>query len=516
MAYTVDQVRQIAVNLQNFWSLRKTELTKYWDFYYGDFQRAYLPRYPGETGEEYAERMQSATIENHCAKTCDVIVGYLYGHPNAKSRVSIRIVDRDGKIIDRLQELLKYNVWVHNDIDSLRLDWGLMASVCGFAMVYKEFVDSRTMEPFPPRTPSKTKEKYGTVRYEIFDSTDTMPLPKVRPLGNNQDLVYSRILGAIVRFYSQDAYYGASYYDKLLQRRYSHSDYFELYDDAKYYRGKIVPEGSAQTMDITEDKNPYGKISTPFTLFRNFGDPMYLEGESDLSQMIDPQTSLNQMNNDDLTVISHHSLPILKATEGAKFPQPFVRKVNSILEIERGNIEYLTWDNVLEASSKKEEDVRRNMTVTSGVGQLSRGNASDIGQVRSGAGLKTLFQADINEIGLKVPLFKEAEKKLVRSTIDMLEQEMGVRHTEYFVEVEFPEDFVGVDELVRAQTEQIETEIGKTTIRELVKKRHPEVTSEEEIDDIVNRVMAEKKRIAKTEALPKPQNSTDKSTEQQT
>jgi hypothetical protein len=68
----------------------------------------------------------------------------------------------------------------------------------------------------------------------------------------------------------------------------------------------------------------------------------------------------------------------------------------------------------------------------------------------------------------------------------------------------------------KISTEQIETEIGKTTIRELVKKRHPEVTSEEEIDDIVNRVMAEKKRIAKTEALPKPQNSTDKSTEQQT
>jgi hypothetical protein len=370
------------------------------------------------------------------------------------------------------------------------------------------------MLPFPDGATPDDKKARGTIRYELFDSVDTMPLPLVREMSSGESAIYPRMLGAIIRYYCRDNFSGGSYFDKLLSRRSSTDDYFEFFDDKNFYNIKVPASGEVDETTIVVRENKYGRLKTPFTIFRNYGDPMYLEGDSDIGGMIDLQTGLNELSNDDKSAIHYHSLPLL-ILKGAKLPANFIRKVNSALELDReAEASYLTWDNVLEASEKKQESMRRQMTVTSGVSQLSRGNATDVGQVRSGAGLKTLFQADINEIGLKIPLFRAAEKELVYSTLKMWAQETGEKIEEYYCEVDFPEDFVGIDSLLNAQVDTLELD-SWSTVREKVRKYHPEATSEEEIDELTKLFFADKKKLeqAKTK-VPGAQSGEKKSQEQ--
>lgn len=507
-------IEDIALELESYWAQRKLALLKLWDYYYGDRQRYYLSRFEGETEEEYLNRVLNATIENHCAKTCDVLVSYLYGQPESKSRVNVKVVDADGEIIEPIQRLLRDNVWDFNDIDSFRVDVALMSSVTGVGIVFKQFVDKRTGLPFSQTASREDKRKYGTVRYEVFDTVDTMPLPYVEQNG----VIHSRLLGSIVRYYNQDNFSGVTMLDKLMQKRYQEEEILEFFDGERMVRA-IKQQGSKLQI-VSQQANVYNNINTLFTLFRNYGDPMYLEGQSDLAQMPSLQNSLNEIVNDDRTTISYHSFPILVLTGGAKLPENFVRKVNSALELDvNQDIKYLTWDNVLEASAVFKEETRKQMTVVSGVSQISRGNAADIGQIRSGAGLRTLFQADINAVALKVPYFRKAEAELVRSTLAMWSQETGEQLPEDFrVIVEFPEDFVGIDELLKAQTEQIELQSGSRSMEEVIRKKHPDIVSEEEVDEIVEEVKEGLELVANASkpAVPEAKTPQEKSNEQRT
>lgn len=484
------------------WSARKMEMLKRWDFYYGAPQRNYLSRFGGEDDYEYVTRLESATIENHCGKTCDVLVGYLYGQPNSKSRILVRAEDENGDIVEKVQRFLQFNVWKNNDIDSFRIDTALMASVTGYGIVHLEFVDSRTMLPFPENTSKEDKKKYGTIRYDLYDSVDTIPIPYVSPSGE----CYPRKLGSILRTYSRDDASGVRYLDQLRDKRFKMEDIVEYFTDTTFERRVIESAmvGGDSDKSTVNMKNPYGSISIPFVVFRNYGDPMFLEGESDIANMIPLQTALNEIMTDDKACISYHSFPILKFLKNAKMPTNFIRKVNSGIEFEgEGDAEYLTWENVLEASDKFKDKLRSSMTVVSGVSQISRGNASEIGQIRSGAGLKTLFQADINAIGLKIPHFKRAERELVYATTKMWEMETGEEFGDFVCHVEFPDDFVGLDELLKAQVNQIDLQEGVASIREIVKAKHPEAISEDEISSFISEMIAEKKKIAENEAKAK-------------
>jgi hypothetical protein len=344
-----------------------------------------------------------------------------------------------------------------------------------------------------------------------------MPLPLISgPEGKEE--IYPNILGAIVRYYEKDNFTGVTPLERLLQKTYTQEEILEVYDGKQFRRVKVENGAPVEGTEVSIP-NPYGNIDLPFTLFSNYGDPSYLEGSSDLAQMTSLQNVLNEINNADKLTIDYHSFPLLILSGGAKLPSNFIRKVNSVLEMDvNQSAEYLTWENVLDASDKFKESIRKQMTVTSGVSQISRGNASDIGQVRSGAGLKTLFQADINAVGLKIPFFKKAEEELALSTLRIWEVETGQKFGDIHCEIEFPADFVGLDELLKAQTEQIDLSNRVRTIEEIVLSKHPEITSEEELKKHVQEAIEQQKKIAlanKPPATVSGQTSAKKSQEQQ-
>ena len=493
-------IRKIGEHIRGFWAARKRALIKKWDFYYGDAQRWYLDKFEGETDEEYQLRCHSATIENHCGKTCDVLVSYLYGQPNSRGRTIVRVLDKDGNIIQAAQEFLSKNVWDFNNIDSFRIDIALMAVVTGMGCVHKEFIDRRTSMPFKDTADVADKIKYGTIRYDIYDTVDTMALPYIATDPLNQGLIYPRILGGVVRFFNVNNFSGVNLLDRILQRQYGTDEVLEIYSMDSFQRTLLVG-GSTQIEKIFTADNKYKDVNVPFTIFRNYGDPMYIEGTSDLDQMIPLQSALNEMLNADKAVINYHSFPLLVLTGGAKLPPNFIRKVNSGLEMDKDqDVKYLTWNNVLDASAGFREDLRTQMTVVSGVSQLSRGNAKQIGQIRSGAALKTLFQADINAIALKIPHFREAEKNLALSTLRMWSVETGQSFVkpgeEIYIDVQFPADFVGIDELLKAQVEQIELADATLSIHQAIRNKNVDIISEKEVDKRYDEILKEKVDMA--------------------
>jgi hypothetical protein len=491
--------KTILVDIQSYYSTRKMNILKLWDFYMGDNQRFYIGKFKGEDPNDFTERVGNASVENHCAKTCDTIVGYLYGNPESSGRVKVTIRNRkDKKINEEAMEFLSENVWRHNAIDAFRVNVGLMSSITGIGVVFKVFVDSRTSLPFGVFATAEEKKEFGTIRYDLWESADTIAVPLVDSQGN----AHSGVLGAIVRITQPDAKRlmesPVGRVVNLMNTKYR-ADYF----DSEQYVIADVDRSSIQQETIKSIPNPYKSLHIPFTLFRNYGNPMGLEGYSDIDQMVSLQTDLNELSTDDKTCIDYHSFPLLKLTKGAKLPPNFVRKANSALEMDGDqDADYLTWDNVLEASQKKQDSIRKQMTVVSGVSQLSRGNADSVGQVKGATALKTLFQADILEIGLKIPFFRTAEERLAESTLKMWEMETGTTFGDVYAECEFPADFIGIDKLLAAQTDQIEVTSGIASIREKIAARHPDITSEAELDALVQLVYDEAAEMAEAKAGP--------------
>jgi hypothetical protein len=493
--------QQMVLDIQSYFANRRSNILTYWDFYLGDNQKYYITKFAGEDEKEFSDRQERACVENHCAKTSDTIVGYLYGSPETSGKVKVVVRNRsDKKVNQKAMDFLTQRIWTSNDMDAFRVNVGLMSSVTGVAIVHKVFVDSRTDLPFKPWTSKEDRAKYGYVRYDLWESADTVPIPLV----DEQNVVHSGVFGGVIRITQPDA---KKLMDNPMTRvaNLENTSYLAEYFDAERYAQMAIDRGSVKAGTEKETKNPYKSIHIPFTLFRNYGNPMGLEGYSDLDQMLSLQTTLNELSTDDKTCIDYHSFPLLKLLKGGKMPANFVRKANSALELDGDqDAEYLTWDNVLDASEKKQESIRKQMTVVSGVSQLSRGNAESVGDVKGATALKTLFQADINEIGLKIPFFRAAEQRLALTTLQMWQMETGESFGDVYVECEFPADFIGLDKLLAAQTDQLEITSGIASIREKIAARHPEITSEKELDEMVKEVIDEMKKVAEAQAGPQP------------
>ena len=480
MDTTTIVLRNLLDIIHKHWSERKSEIEKYWDFYLGNMQK-YLPRFEGEDVDDYIDRINDAVVENHCKQTCNVAVAYLYARGD---KIQRRAED------ERLQQLLKDRIWKTNHMWSFSLDRTLVQSVTGFSVVALEFVDSRTGSPFRSTAPKSELREYGTIRYRVLPSVDTMPLPRAEAPSE---------LGGILRHYQSDNFSGLSAFDRLNYKEFKTYDVIEFIDDEvwlKWIDEKLEEEGAV---------NPFGDVRIPFVLFRNPGDPMALEGEPDHADAIPLNVDLNERLNDDRMVISHHSLPVIKFLRGAKMPSNWKRGPNSGLEFEGdGDAEYLTWDNVIEASLKRSDTLRQAITRVGGYSDISKGDTERIGQVRSGAGLRTLFLNDMLSTMMRQAYAQKGEMDLIRATARMWEYYTGEKFDSYESEVHFPEDFIGIDEWLRWQIDRDKMDAGILGPDEVLKKERADLITDQQIMDRLkkNRTLVRPTRQSRKEEEP--------------
>lgn len=448
-----DPVLQNLLELyQDYWLQRKAELLERWDYYNGE-QAKYLPHFAAETEQDWQRRTEDAIIENHCKSTVNIAAGYLYGASDKISR----------RCDDPAAQTTMSEIWDFNDFPDFTMDVGVMTGVCGFSVTHLRWVDPDTEEPYPP-TATHRDLTHGIVQYILMDSVETLPIAKP----DNP-----KALSDIFRVSYREAGSGLPIYDRLQGRQYDTITVIEHIDDAVWHRWDSMKGQFVQTRN---DPNPFHSVSTLFVVFSNPGDPMYLEGDPDHLDVIPLNRDLNERLTDDRLTISYHSFPILVHDGDLA---NFILKPNSHIQGDPDKIKYLTWDNVLAASQEHAEQLRRNISLVSSVTDLPRGRSADIGQVRSGAGLRSMFQADMLLAGRKQKRAIRYEKRLIRSSLEMTTFYTGQPFSTKNATIIFPDDIFGLDELWKAQAEQLHLQSGTKSLKDYLKENYPNLTEHE-------------------------------------
>lgn len=503
------------------WTTRQGEHQMYWDFYLGRHAR-YMKQWKGEGNDDYAERVRDAIVENHCKSTVDINVGYLYGEQPIRQ---VQIKDEQGiwKEYKEGQNILDQRIWnpEFNDMEDFMSDVALMAGVTGFAVVRNNFINMETGLPFDLNASNAIIKANATIEYELYDSTIIMPIPYI---DKQTKKIFPRKLGGYIIMYDSDSFSGNAIFDRLRGAILNQYDVIEYVDNEVYLRW-VSENKSEKFVQQTvfagtnyENKNPFKNVNTIFSLFVNPGDPMILEGEPDHIDGIPLNRALNETLNDDRNAISFHSFPIL-LLYGAKLPENFRRTASSTLEFDNidQKAEYLVWDDDLEASDKIQTKYRENISRVTKVSDLSRGNASNIGQIRGASGLKTLFRADYINIKRKQKKFAKGERNMMKSALQMYGYYTKTSLKPFRSEVKFKEDFLGIDELMKAEITAMQQKAGVVLPEDIIRENYDDLKTEAQVKAKLQEIEKARHKVEERMERIKPPISQvpDKKVEQQ-
>lgn len=468
-------------NITDFSVQHRNFVLENWWFYHG-FHNFFLKRFEGENDQVYLARINEATIENQIKPIINLITSYLYGDTPK------RYVNRAGVSDQRIQTLLENTVWGFNQTDKLDDEKALNALVSGYTIVQRRLIDMRTGKDFTLNPQLGEIQKYGYIKKELLDSSVAVPLPYI----DDNGIIYPSRLGGILYIAEQDSYVANQVISRALGRAPIRQDIIEYVDD-KVWLKFVRPAGEQDWQQITinpgtkyVNQNQYGRIDTPFTLYKNTGDPFYIEGDSDVADMRSLNMELNELANGDKETIYYHQFPIL-AIMGGKLPDNFVRTKNSIVEFPdndatKTKMEYITWDGKIDASQKRQETIRETLSDVTGIGQIGRGLLRNMGQVRSGPPLKAMFTSDRAVMSRKFKYFKAGETSDMYADVRFYEFHSGenfeVDKTVTF-NCEFERDFLGIDALLEAEIQALRTQSGSESPEQILRDEHPDWTEKE-------------------------------------
>lgn len=468
-------------NLQGWMDAHRDMILENWWFYHG-YHNLFLLRFEKEDESDFMKRCQEATIENHIKPIINLMTSHLYGHQVK------RVVKRNGEVDKELQDILQRIVWNQNNIEELDDSKALNSSVTGYTVIAREFIDIRTNESFSPAEDNITKNKYGYVKKTPLDSAFTYLLPYVDRYG----IIDCRRVGAVLYFADHSQNPSNIQPTQLLNNAFTDYKVMWYVNDDVWLKWTQNPNDKTWTQ-ITMfpntkyvNKNPYGKVTIPFSVYKNVGDPYYIEGDSDVFDIRSLNLELNELSNGDKDTIRYHQYPILAAF-GCEFPVNWVRTKNTQFEFkdspkDKADVKYLTWEGKLEASRDKQEQLRRSMSLVSQVSLLSRGFMKDIGQIRSGPPLKALFTSDRALMSRKFAVFKANESQDMMADLQFYKQNVSsLIDIDNTVKCEaiFSEDFLGIDALLEAEIAAIQKQTGTETVEEILRAEHPDWTEEE-------------------------------------
>jgi hypothetical protein len=126
------------------------------------------------------------------------------------------------------------------------------------------------------------------------------------------------------------------------------------------------------------------------------------------------------------------------------------------------------------------------MREASGFSPVSDGKLDKIGQVRN---LRSAMVPDIMTVSEKQAYFSDNEQRHYESTLRMIEWHEGSNYENKDLNITYSMDYVPTDELTRAESQAIELNTGMENLRDIIKSRHPELESDEEIDSKVEETL---------------------------
>lgn len=446
------------------WNQRNVGLQLFRHFYDGDLQKYYLDRFEGETQSEFARRCEKAATINEVKKTINRAAEYLYA---CETPVGRRC---KGDMADEFMQ----KVWEYENVDLFMLGLAVDTSIEGFCVIENVLVDLETDLPFLEKPDRKTVREQGIIRFNPLSAMQVIPqgvnrrLTSVIIMDTEETGVISTPTEVIVPKLKAVTYVSDTEWL-----------YWELDGEGGGHRS--VPAGFEEDAFISKGLNPYGDVNIPFSIFRNhLGDFRDIIGDSDVADMIDPQKQHNETLTDERNVLRNHGNPIL-ALYGADLPEGFKRTKDTVLSFPEKdmNMEYVVWEYEMEASEKLRREMQSKIYQSVGFSDVTFGKVDNIGQVRN---LKSLYLGDIKATLHKRPYFEKGEKAFAKSIMRLWEHLTEEAFENYEIDIVWPDDFVPVDTLLKAQTSQIKIMNGEVSIRDMVKRNYPELTTDEEID----------------------------------
>jgi len=446
---------------------RNVELRVFEDFYEGgDRQKVYIRKFDKETDDEYNRRIDKSIVANRCRRVVQKGAQMLYSTPPER-----RMEDDDAN--ERMMRVWRFNNVLNGYFHS---NVAVAGGIYGYQVVRNIYVRSDNKNPVHAKTGASDDNE---VWYIPLHPLLTIPIPR----GDKQDE-----MGAIILLTMENQVNPLIPNTEIPQ-----VVNIQFIDDDRWLQWNVRVDNngreiSGDPVDVVfgrqVNKNPYGDVNIPFTLYRNPGDTGFvLDGTSDLTDMVEPQMSYNEALSDDGHVIAGNAFPILLFT-GLEIQKDFKRSPGQVMSTRKEDADgkFITWDSDLAASAKFEDRLEEVMREVSGYSPISDGRLDSIGQVRN---LRGAMVPEILTIEEKQVYYGMGEQEQARATLKIIEWHAGGDYENKVLHISYSDSFVPVDELTRVEAESIAIKTGVENLRDVVKRRNPELETDEEIDQKV-------------------------------
>ena len=450
---------------------RNVELRMYEDFYEGGTrQKVYIRKFEKETDEEYYKRLDKSIVANKCRRTVRKGAQMLYSNPP----------ERRMEADDAHERMMR--IWRFNDVLNgyFHTNVATAGGIYGYQVIRNMYVRSDNKQPVYARTGiSDSNEVWYIPTHPLL----TIPIPRA----DKQDE-----MGAIILLTMEnqvDPMFPQTASPRIVD--------IQFIDDNKWLRWAVRFDNNGREVhgdpvDVKfgnlTNENPYGNVNIPFTLYRNPGDTAFvLDGTSDLADLVEPQMSYNETLSDDGHAIAGNAFPILMLT-GLEVKKDFKRSPGQVMATKNPDADgkFITWDSDMAASAKYEDRLEEIMREASGYSPVSDGRLDGIGQVRNvrGAMVPAILTSEEKQV-----YYGKAEKAHADATLRMLDWHEDTVYENKTLDINYSDAFIPVDELSRVEAESLAINSGVENIRDIIKGRHPELETEEELDAKVAETM---------------------------
>ena len=424
---------------------RKVDVKKNWDLFQGDHEKYFKIR-KNEDDQVFKYRKEHASILNYCQFIVNLGAKFAYGRPEKVRRRFSKDVDKtetEDKM-RRMENLI--------GIQSFMLTTKRYAGIFGEQAIRFLPIDERTNKKATGRA---TKTTYPFPM--LLDPLLTFPL-------RNQ---WGGLDAIVIKDSYTDHVTGLTVDTKEL-----------VVDDSRWYWENNVL--------INAERNLYA-LNEEFYVFINTD-----LRKDDIQVIGNLQIRLDEAWTDAAHFFERHGWPQMVSKVDLK---DVVHNPNYVWEIspESDNgkvtdeIGFLTWDGKIEDALKYLDMIESSILKLSSTAAIATGDLKSIGQLRSGAALVTAYGPSIQGATEKQVIWDRNEvgffNALAAFDSRLRNESVEDRYPDLFVQIDFPQDFVPGEELVRAEIDVMEMNSHVTTLREIIRRKNPTLT-EEKINDL--------------------------------
>lgn len=425
---------------------KNIDVVKHWDLYQGNHADHFRQRNK-EDNVLFEYRKDHAVVANEVRYIVDLSAKYLYGRATKVSRRYGENQVTDARM-RRLTKLSNY--------EALMLGSSKTAGVCGEVGMRLVPIDEQTMDqPDGLATPT-------TYPHPI-------PLDPIKTFFLLSP--WDKITAVVLQNEYRD--YATGQIHKTLEL---------ITADSRWFWDDLGGTGITNPIPKFSSANTY-PINTEFVLFKN--NDFWID---DVQDIINLNIQMDEVLTDNAHFFAKHGWPQLVSSvdlSGVQHASSHIWNVESEGPQDKiaDKMFFLQWDGRMTEAHEFIKYLEALIFKISCTARIATGDLEAIGQLRSGPAIVAAHSPSIQKTQEKQVIWGHNEINLLQAmaAFDSLihAQAVEVRYAGFDPTIIFPVDFAPGEELVRAEVRQIEINSHLSTLRDLIKEKHPEFNAEQ-------------------------------------